>query len=404
MKKIFFCLFCLFVFLSSNNVFAVSYESISVGTNYKGKWIWDTGIDSSGAATISANNFKKFGYSGYLNTTPNAQFFQGKTITSENYILETPIIHLAGHGKPSGMNFKYYNSKDYETSVVIGNTRVVDGVTLVGLSNYDLTKVRLFIFQGCNTASGSNNIAETANRLGAKVTLGWYDVITTASNEQWISRFSSKLGEANATVSEAVSYANSFTYADSNVKKVNVYGNSNLRLSAGGGLPLPFSSNEFFSDDDRKIYYPHNIIFSDDSGLSELSDYIENNINPDYQIDDYRLIKISDSLYDLSYVINDNIRTDMGYVIEIVDGYVSKIYDNMKSVDALAISSLANLYHANSFDYESSHENISDDFIVDNVEEFDFYDSEEKKVKRIARITVRNVKNDTMSAYDKVLY
>ena len=35
--------------LATTDVNAASYKSISIGTNYKGKWIWDTGIDSSGA-------------------------------------------------------------------------------------------------------------------------------------------------------------------------------------------------------------------------------------------------------------------------------------------------------------------------------------------------------------------
>ena len=133
--------------LATTDVNAASYKSISIGTNYKGKWIWDTGIDSSGAATISANNFKKFGYSGDLNVKPNASFLKSKFLDNSSYVLEAPIIHLAGHGNQSGMFFKYYNSDDYETGVLNGVNQTIDGVVYAGIQSYNMNNVRMFIFK-----------------------------------------------------------------------------------------------------------------------------------------------------------------------------------------------------------------------------------------------------------------
>lgn len=404
MKKI---LFALLLFLATiNTVSAATYETVSIGTNYKGKWIWDTGIDSSGAATNSYNKFNTMtSYTSFLYTKPNATLLKGTNITGTK-VLETPIIHLAGHGNSNGMYFKYYNSADYETGVLNGYNSTSDGVVYAGIKSYDMSKVRLLIFQGCNTATNSTNIAKSANQLGAKTTLGWYDTISTQSNEEWINYFTSKLIQPNTTVSAALSYANSKSYSDSNVKKVNLYGNGNLTLVSTGGLPTPYSinlTNNYISDYNDNEYVV-NLHASTDEVLNVASEYIKTKIDNEFDLDDFVVNKISESLYDLSYLIDGYIRTNMGYTIELEGNKISKIYNNMENVDSMKIETFksnAPTSYANKV--KKTVDEYNETYVIDKTEEFDYYDVNTNTVNHIIRITVRDIKTDTLGVYDEII-
>lgn len=385
----------------SPSVSAATYETVSIGTNYKGKWIWDTGIDSSGAATISYNQFNSMGYTSFLYTKPNYNTLIGTNLTGTK-VLESTVVHLAGHASSTSMTFKYNNSSDYETGVYYDYNYIISGVHYAGIRSFNMSKVKLLIFQGCNTATESDNIAKRANQYGATTTLGWYDEISTESNEKWIKNFTIKLSQG-ATVSSAVSYANSQSYSDPNVKKVNIYGNGNLTLVGAGGIPVPSALSRSDVSNTTKEYVV-NLSIDDDNTNKVIEDYIIENINPNFNKSNFLITKINDNLYDFLYLIDGTIRTDMGYTIELQNNYVKKIYDNMKNIDNVEVQANKNQIKSNQNDVKNVIQKYSSDsFDIEAIEEFDYYDSSSQKINHIYRITVKDIKNNTLGVYDEII-
>lgn len=385
----------------SSSVSAATYETVSIGTNYEGKWIWDIDIDSSNTATISYNQFKSMGYTSFLYTKPNYNTLIGTNLTGTK-VLESTVVHLAGHANSTRMTFKYNNSSDYETGVYYDYNYIISGVHYAGIRSFNMSKVKLLIFQGCNTAAESDNITKRANQYGATTTIGWYDKITTESNEKWIKNFTVKLSQG-ASVSSAVSYANSQSYSDPNVKKVNIYGNGNLKLVGVGGIPVPSTLSR--SDDNNTLKeYVVNLPIKDNNTDKVIADYIIENINPNFDESNYLITKINDNLYDFLYLIDGTIRTDMGYTIELQNNVITKIYDNMKNIDNVEVQANKNQIKSNQKDIDNVIQKYSNDsFDIEDIEEFDYYDSSSQKINHVYRVTVKDIKNNTLGVYDEVI-
>lgn len=89
------------------------------------------------------------------------------------------------------------------------------------------------------TASNlTNNITSKSVSQGAKTAVGWTVSIGASSHSQWLSRYNNYLA-AGYTVSQAVNYANSFSYTDNGVKNAKIYGNSALRICSGSLNSVP---------------------------------------------------------------------------------------------------------------------------------------------------------------------
>jgi len=76
------------------------------------------------------------------------------------------------------------------------------------------------------TASGSTNLAQYALTRGASSAIGWTSAVPESQTINWINNFFLKLKTQN--VSNALTYANSQIYANSNIKNARLYSFSNV--------------------------------------------------------------------------------------------------------------------------------------------------------------------------------
>lgn len=140
--------------------------------------------------------------------------------------IESDVVMFTGHGGSHGIRF---HSKDqggnYNFTVTYYN---MGRPYQIILPNYDMSKVRLMIFAGCETASnGNNNVCQAVVNDGCTTTVGFTEKVYYNDLVKWMDKFNNYLTTGN-TVKRAVEIANSFSYGDNSIKSAKVYGNGNL--------------------------------------------------------------------------------------------------------------------------------------------------------------------------------
>ncbi len=195
-----------------------------VGTNYASSSYSD--IDTSACAQYAATKYSSMGLYYCYNTVPVKSALNGSYASGRKY-LTSGIVFLDGHASSSVIQFNYHHSYgDYACGVAKGTSNYSSGSFYYwGLGNYALSDVALYVFAGCNTSAGSDNITSYAVSQGAKAAIGWYTSVGTTSLSQWLNRFNDKLSQGY-TIGGAYAYADSFTYNDISVKSHYSYGDA----------------------------------------------------------------------------------------------------------------------------------------------------------------------------------
>ena len=200
---------------------AAGTMAFSVGTDYGGLF----GIDTSSDATNARDLYTIAGYNSYASTAPTVSIMKGN-FNNGTKRMKSDILFFSGHGNYNNVSFNY-KGKDgnYATGVwYTTDCTTTDGYNMVGLSG-NMSSVKLVTFAACLTASNNdNNITAKAVSYGADTAVGWSSEINAGSHSNWLARYNDKLA-TGSTVLQAVTYANSFTYLDSDVKDARIYGN-----------------------------------------------------------------------------------------------------------------------------------------------------------------------------------
>ncbi len=189
-----------------------------VGTDY------GDGVNTMSDAITAASLYQSMGLTAYVDVTPTVNSMNSAHANGTKY-LESGIVFLSGHGTPSGMRFDYMgNGGDYAVGVTKGNTNYNNGnCYYYGLGGFALSDVALYVFAGCNTATGTNNLAKWAVDNGARISIGWSAEVGDYSHTLWLERFNDAIASGN-TVMQACNVADSYTYNDSAVKNHVMYG------------------------------------------------------------------------------------------------------------------------------------------------------------------------------------
>ncbi len=365
--------------LSPLGVSAAGNQALLIGRNY-GSGNINTTIDVSNAQAALTFSGKTL----LANSNPTISWVKGSNNGTAR--MESDILYFSGHGNSSLMHFYDANhSSGYDFYITTGT----NSSSNVGLSSYSMSRVDLAVFAGCETAKGSSNITKTAQSKGAKATLGWIPSIQAGSHTDWLKRFWTKIPQV-MQINQALTYADSYSYSDSGVKNYNKYGNWNTSLN---NLR---SSNELFANDDRNNTLSINVANkNDDEVISEISNWIKENIDNNFNLDTYEVnktIQEDKTIYDLKLLINGDIKTKLGYTVFLYDDVITNVFDNM---NGYTVQPFIQTYSTSTTDYsniiQTANRNIDQlTYEIINQESYKYYDDEENKLYYEVRTELRN--------------
>lgn len=329
------------LFINATCVNAASGYSFSVGTKFSST----SGDDSTDEATIANSKLSGMGYTTKLLTIPTFSTLTSSINSSRDW-LESDVLYFLGHANTTTIYWDYMGyGGDYAMAIKnISGGYCDDYWTYTGLGLYDMSYVDLGVFMGCSTASNSSsNLPKYAYNQGAKVTLGWTVDIPQADTYNWTNRFFTRLSNGYS-VSNAVSYANSFTYSSTAIKNVKTYGSTGTTINS---VSLPaFEVADTIVDSytfNEKIT-PTEV--SEDKKIETVESLIKNNINSNFNLDDYVVEMATNdyvNIYDYYYTIN-GIKTNAGYTVftDLNNNKIINIVDNMNNIDTLSLSRVNN--------------------------------------------------------------
>lgn len=320
--------------ISATVVHAAGTMAFSVGTDYGGLF----GVDTSSDATNARDLYAIAGYSAYSSTAPTVSIMRGN-FTNGIKRMKSDVLLFSGHGNYNNVSYNYKGKGgNYATGVwYTTNCTTTDNYQMVGLSG-NMSTVKLVTFAACLTASNNDsNITANAVNYGADTAVGWSSEINDGSHSNWLARYNDKLA-TGSTVLQAVTYANSFTYLDSDVKDARIYGNRSLKIK------MSAKSSHF--NEEVKL---RNIIINTPS-IEKVNNNVTKetivnaarsnilNFDPsDYTVNIYN---ICENCYTADLVLTVNgIRTNSGYTMIIIDDKIIDIVDNTIDFDKTAFVS-----------------------------------------------------------------
>ena len=373
--------------ISPLGVSAAGNQALLLGRNY-GSGEINTTVDVNNAQSALALTGKTL----LANTNPTISWVKGSNGGTAR--MESDILFFSGHGNSSLMHF--YNashSSGYDFYITTGT----NSSNNVGLSSYSMSRVDLAVFAGCETAKGSSNITKTAQSKGAKATLGWIPSIQVGSHTSWLKNFWTRVPQV-MRISQALTYADSFSYSDSGVKNYNKYGNWNTSLN---NLR---SSNALFANDDRSNTLSINVVNKDDNEVvAEIGNWINENLDDNFSLDTYEVDKTvqeDKTIYDLKLLINGDIKTKLGYTVFIYDDVITNIFDNMNGYTT--VQPLVQVYSANTTNYsnivQEANRNIDQlTYEIVNQESYKYYDDDVNKLYYEVRTELKNRFDSTLT-------
>lgn len=311
------------ILIPSTVAHAAGTMAFSVGTDYGGLF----GVDTSSDATNARDLYAIAGYSSYSSTQPTVSIMRGN-FTNGTKRIQSDILFFSGHGNYDNVAFNYDGKGgDYMTGVYYGSDLdSTSGYKYVGL-NGNMSSVKLVTFAACLTASNNDsNLAARAVNYGADTSVGWSSSVAAGSHSNWLARYNDKLA-TGSTVLEAVSYANSFTYLDSNVKDARIYGNRSqvIKLTKTASI-----LDEEANMNKLSVSVPVVATVNGEITQETIIDAVSNNISEfDSTNYDVQIHEICDGCYtvDLVYYIGD-VETNSCYTLTIVDNKIVSIIDN----------------------------------------------------------------------------
>lgn len=319
---------------------AAGTMAFSVGTDYGGLF----GVDTTSDATNASDLYEIAGYNSYYSTQPTVSIMRGN-FSSGTKRIQSDILFFSGHGNYDNIAFNYKGKGgEYMTGVYYGSDlNSTSGYKYVGL-NGNMSSVKLVTFAACLTASNNdNNITARAVSYGAKTAVGWSSSINSGSHSNWLARYNDKLA-TGSTVLEAVTYANSFTYLDSDVKDARIYGNRSLKIKL---TKMASKLDEEAALDNIRVSVSHITgIVNETSVVEAAYKNIPEFYSGDYDVEIHEICK---DCYTVDFVFTvDGIRTNSGYTMTIIDGRIASITDNTIDFNKDEVKTVAAQFRAGS--------------------------------------------------------
>lgn len=397
MKKIFSIItcICLTLFFSVSgiiNVSAATKYAFSVGTYYG-----SNNVDSTQHAQFVGAKLKSMGYNSYTVTIPKTDTFNAYIPFGFRFRMESDMLYFAGHANSEVMAWNYMGKGgEYAQGIGMAEGDFCDlqNFSFTGIGKFNLSKVDLAVFAGCETAKGTDNITKYANTFGAKASIGWKELIANMDVYYWTQRFYNHLADGY-TVQQSITYANSFSdYLDSSIKGTQYYGSVNQTLND--------VQNEMYNVNDKidmnlgKNYnYSLNKAKDMDKQINEKLSLI----NSKFNYNDFIVEKTSNNdntIYDYRYTIN-GIKTNVGYTVIEENGNIN-IIDNISQFD-LDLSKSNKKELLNNLDKKINSKAVVEKALQKDTEnlsnesreiykEYKFYDVKEDKLYYVVEVKV----------------
>lgn len=369
---------------------STTYYAYSIGVNH--------GTTNSGLSGDFTSNVKYAntwygmisGIASYYNCSPTSTYMKGTNPVGTRRIASR-IVFLNGHGSASNIVFNHNNEGGYyDTGVTIGK----DTTKCVGLQSTDMSTVDLISFVGCNTANGTTNIAITAHQRGAKSSVGFTNSISsrTTDGRGWCRKYNDAL-TLGYTISGAISYATS-CYPNSNLGTyVKVYGSTSNKVANSSGSVASLSV-ETPAPEITQIsvdVYNSNAKTNNSLDIEEIINEIKK-IDSSFDISDYTVKSNMFSedkksgIIIFTYMINEEIRTNFAYVVEVKDGIATNIYcGNKKDTADINVSSIENAVSTSKMaaSEPTTHTFAKGINTAENSEEYYYYDFNTNVIRHI---------------------
>ena len=308
MKRFLLC-FTIAIILLTKELYASTEYAYSIGTNYSTLLHWD--VNTSKDATYAADMFAISGYKSYYNIKPTVEYFKGKAPNNVRR-LGSEVVFFSGHGSSSRMIFNYKRKGGkFATGICRGRNTESGGYDLAGIEDCDMSRTKLMVFAGCNTASDYDNITYDATKHGVDCAIGWTKTVEAKSHSKWLKRFVERLA-AGYTVKGAKDYANTFDYDDKNVKSAYLYGKIATKICGGKEAYIKKNSQ---CENDRK-----NVGLSDKKvNINDFLDALEYDRQVSF------MENVGEGVIDFKATI-DGININMGYTALVNNGIITDVY------------------------------------------------------------------------------
>ena len=394
MKKTICFLFVGLSLLLGNMAYVDADTSLSVGTDYRGLLGQIVGSinNSTDEATTAHNKLTSMGYDDILITIPTSDNLALGTRSNGRHVLESDVLYLVGHANSTMISWNYKGKGGTYAQALANNDRMYceNDYTYTGLGSVAMGAVDLAVFMGCHTADPSNtwNLAWYANNRGAKTTVGWKEEIPQTDTNSWTTRFLDRLA-AGYSVSNAVSYANSFNYVNSKIKSTQVYGNSGATINS---VSSSLQANTISNSNELLSQYSVNesiLLTTRIMGVNKetaVGNMIKSKVNSNFNNSDFIVEKVENSdgvIYDFYYTV-DGIKTNVGYTVFMNNDetFINKIIDNTKDFNIsnrITKSSVNNIDSLNDqkikeIKAEALKEFYNPSFNLEIVDEYKYYD------------------------------
>lgn len=273
---------------------------------------------------ISAGNHLSFwGYQNTFQRNPSQEDISAN-ITS-------PISILVGHGDTGHV---YLGDRIIST----GSSNVWDDTTStpehltpkrrlkMGIGQWDLSTVDLMVFAACATAFENNVVTplpKQAVQNGVRTSVGWRQRIYSDSFQPFVENFLVAL-KSGMTINDAINQAKSFPYGDSRIYDVAIFGLANAKVS----LPSSYTTKSMTIQKENDILKEYDVETLNSTEISDIVNFIKNEINISFDINDYIIEKI-DNIIRLVYAPS-NIRTNNIYTAILNENKVEKIYSHIE--------------------------------------------------------------------------
>lgn len=287
--------------------------------------------------------FDQIGY----NTTKSSQ----PSLSSIRNGITSRVVALAGHGNRQlidlGDNGVFY-LKDAILNVKSSEENYYRDKSFVGLQNTNLSSTDLIIFAGCQTSEGPNNsnhpLARRAVDYGAKSSIGWTESFSIKDGATYMDRLAYALWKGKS-VQGAIDYANGFSYSDSSVRSSYAWGNTSIVISNFASLSNLSKNISKINDSEIEPteYEITNTYNSRNATISPKEfaiNYIKENLNSDFDINDYDIYNSEDGR-NISFTFTPyGIKTDNVYTAIIENNKVTKITSYIIDENLNAIKSI----------------------------------------------------------------
>ena len=173
----------------------------------------DTGTFGADSIYRFINGAELMGYETTFDLIPKASAIQNN--------IDKEFVYFFAHGSPNAIEFTRTGENDV---YLLNNGYTTGSSNEIIIGDISLTRPKLIIYAGCQTAQGSNNIARSTLNQGAKCVIGWEKTVYADDISKWMNFFQTRL-EQGDTILAAFDFATkSEGYGDNSIRSAELHG------------------------------------------------------------------------------------------------------------------------------------------------------------------------------------